>query len=291
MAAPAAGGPARGGACVRLSALCGAGGQARAPLEAAPGPELLGHRAPLAGAPRAAEGEGPAPAAEEALAEAPAVQEGAPGPKGSETPGPAGTPRDQTPASTKARSAKAPRLDALDAPRWLCSCMIVCYHFYKEELGVFAEWGSAWTQFFFVLSGFVLAYVEMARPVSKAPNISQLEYLRKRLITVYPTYLLALLLRMLTNRIYHPAFDWAVLPMHVLLIQSWVPICIEKEAHPREICVDFPIACGPADSHVLCATQRWNGVAWFMSCLVVYWLLLRPLARHFRTYSIGACPT
>merc|ERR1712045_381267 len=64
---------------------------------------------------------------------------------------------------------------------------------------------------------------------------------------------------------------------------------IEKDAQPREICIKFPIACGPEDGEVLCASQRWNGVAWFMSCLILYWLLLRPLARHFRKYSLRAC--
>jgi len=33
----------------------------------------------------------------------------------------------------------------------------------------------------------------------------------------------------------------------------------------------------------------WNGPAWFMSALVVYWLLLRPLTRYFRNVPLTSC--
>lgn len=169
-------------------------------------------------------------------------------------------------SKAKHEQGKAPRLDALDAPRWLASCMIVAYHRYEKDLGMFGTWGSAWTQFFFVLSGFVLGYVEMARPVEKAPKLSQLQYVRKRLVTVYPTYVFALVCRVLQWNWGHAWFDWAILPMHLFLMQAWVPICTWK--------------------YYQCASQAWNGVAWFMSALIPYWLLLRPLAKHFRDYSL-----
>jgi len=87
-----------------------------------------------------------------------------------------------------------PQLDTLDAIRWIASIQIVLSHFYfgantkTFDLGYFSYQGKNWTQMFFILSGFILGYVEMARPTARDPKLSQLQYLRKRLITVYPVY-------------------------------------------------------------------------------------------------------
>eukprot|EP00928_Gymnodinium_smaydae_P093074 TRINITY_DN7709_c0_g2_i1.p1 TRINITY_DN7709_c0_g2~~TRINITY_DN7709_c0_g2_i1.p1 ORF type:complete len:492 (+),score=42.34 TRINITY_DN7709_c0_g2_i1:63-1478(+) len=167
---------------------------------------------------------------------------------------------------------QSPRLEALDGPRWVASVMIICFHFYEEQLGKFALWGSCWTSFFFMLSGFVLAYVEMARPVDKPTKMTQLQYVRKRLVTVYPTYVATLVLAIFVGA-QHSTAAWISLPFNFILAQAWLPITFTIDDH-----------------NYMCMGQgEWTTVAWFLSVLVVYWFLLRPLARCFRKLSLSSC--
>mmetsp|Transcript_81016 Transcript_81016/g.203957 ORF Transcript_81016/g.203957 Transcript_81016/m.203957 type:complete len:876 (-) Transcript_81016:418-3045(-) len=160
----------------------------------------------------------------------------------------------------------APRLEALDAVRWIASVQIVLCHFYDYT------WGCAWTQFFFVLSGFVLSYVEMARPVGKGPQISQLRYVTHRAVTLYPTYIVTLVVGAIQWS-GHSALDWMTLPLHLLLMQSWFPITYKKLGR---------------DSWQWSGLQ-WAQVSWFVSVLVIYWLMLRPLTRRVRRMSLTSC--
>jgi len=151
----------------------------------------------------------------------------------------------------------------LDAPRYFASIHIVCFHYYD---GSYFKLGGLWTQFFFVLAGFLLAYAEMIRPVSKATNMGRLKYLRKRLITIYPLYALSICL-LLTRPAYHQSCEceWEVLPLHIFLLQGIVQVD----------------CCKPYGA--------WNGPAWFLSALVVYWLVTLDLCRCFRTLSLKQC--
>lgn len=159
----------------------------------------------------------------------------------------------------------APRLEALDAQRWLASVQVIAFHFYNYT------WGSIWTQFFFVLSGFVLAYVEMARPSSKVNKVTQMGYVRNRLITIYPTYCLVMLLSELQWQ--HSAMDWITLPLHLLLMQAWFPITYRMEG-----------------ALIWSWTgMQWVQVAWFVSVLVLYWLILRPVTRLVRQLTLRVC--
>lgn len=198
------------------------------------------------------------------------------------------TPGAQTSRATSAstRTAKAaPRLEALDALRWIASIQIVFSHFYidaqkgrtdwfvppaaGEWWPQFARYGKNWTQFFFILSGFVLGYAEMMRPVG-ATTLSQLRYLRKRLITIYPTYLFAMLAYMLQVHLFGPvtSFQWAAMPPSLVLVQSWVVVCGDQ----------------PMEN----TSFAWNTPAWFLSALMLYWLTLRPVAGFFRHRSLLA---
>merc|ERR1712054_423614 len=62
-----------------------------------------------------------------------------------------------------------PRFDALEATRWIASCHIVAYHFYGQQLQLagFLMFGGHWVQYFFMLSGFLLAYSEMTKPLKR----------------------------------------------------------------------------------------------------------------------------
>ena len=161
---------------------------------------------------------------------------------------------------------KAAKLEGLDGSRWVASVLIVLNHFYSDQIGAFAEWGSHWTQFFFCLSGFILAYVELARSPDKVEQQSTLEYVKRRLITTYPTYLLAIAITASQSEVKPTA--WLLLPLNILMMHCWVPVCWPDESS------SFP------SRGVRCQFNQFTTTGWFMSVLVVYWCMLRPLARR-----------
>lgn len=190
-----------------------------------------------------------------------------------------------SPGGTGRNARSAPRFEALDALRWIASIQIVFSHFYidghrgrphrvalpgaGEWWPQFALYGSNWTQFFFILSGFVLGYAEMARPAG-ATRLSQLQYVRKRLIAIYPTHVFALLVYALQLNVsgHVTSFMWASLPPTLLLLQSWVVVC--------------------ADSGFETSASSWNVPCWFLSALMLYWLTLRSVAGFFRARCLSA---
>lgn len=165
-------------------------------------------------------------------------------------------------AEEEASASGAPRLEALDAQRWMASVQIIAFHFYNFT------WGCVWTQFFFVLSGFLLAYAEMAKP---AKQMSQYAYIRRRLVTIYPTYIFVLVLSELQWN--HSAMDWLTLPLHLMLAQAWFPITYRME-----------------NNLIWSWTgMQWVQVSWFMSVLVLFWLILRPVVKIVRCFSLKVC--
>merc|ERR1719384_3119858 len=122
---------------------------------------------------------------------------------------------------------KAPHLTLLDAPRWIASAHVVGYHYYEGSIAYFHS-GGVWTQFFFVLGGFLLAYSEMTRPVAKRQAMTTWQYVRKRLITIYPLYTFSLLLILFTM-VPRTTFNWVTLPLHFMLLQAILPISWKYE--------------------------------------------------------------
>jgi len=169
-------------------------------------------------------------------------------------------------------AAGTPQLSALDAPRWIASAHIVGSHFYAKAIPYFKT-GGMWTQYFFIMSGFLLSYVEMARPPHKRSKTTQLQYLRKRLIVIYPIYMFSLVL-LLFNLPNRSMFSWGVLPLHIFLLQAILPICRREP--------DWGI-------YSQCASGEYNNTCWFISVLIVYWLLIHPFTRIFERVSARSC--
>jgi len=146
----------------------------------------------------------------------------------------------------------APRFCALDGCRYVASCSIVWCHFYRNVDSNIADWSSTWTQFFFVLSGFVLTHAENARPSRE--TVSTLFYVRKRLVTILPTYwfYIVLLIARQNISIYHTNQAMCT-GAAVLLLHAWLPGCI----YIWNLCL-------------------WP--TWFISALMFFWMILRPLA-------------
>lgn len=194
------------------------------------------------------------------------------------------------------------RFEGLVFSRYVASCWIVGYHYYghasfdgpEAETGGVAlstsqqdialrvlGWGTLWTQYFFFLSGFVLATARLssARPDDLKPT---LRFVADRLSTTYPLYLLSLVL-MLWNRAYAfgymTATDFVNLGLHVLLLQAWWPdmVCAWRTSQHY------------AGHTVNTGMIHWNTPAWFMSALLFYWFLFKPLYRCLRLLPRRYC--
>jgi len=169
---------------------------------------------------------------------------------------------------------RAPRLKGLDGSRFIAASCIICYHFYDPVLGSFAHGGSSWISYFFFLSGFVLAYRDFTTPKA-VQRLSALKYLKHRLIKVYPIYIFALLTVLFeATRLDHTPFEWGCLPLHFAMAQAWFPICSDWNTK--------------VDDYQCCSTS-WNSIGWFMSTIIPFWLLGRPLVLVFRRATVFAC--
>jgi len=164
---------------------------------------------------------------------------------------------------TKPPAAQKDHLHALGVARLLASIHIVLGHLYAKGATAqvyFFGWGYTWVPWFFMLSGFVLAH---ARLNSRDPNKidGPYKHIAKRLSTIFPMYafgvFLAMLIRILRNQKL-PGYD--VLVPQSFLMQSWVPLWTEQALL----------------SH-----------CWFLSNMVVYWIVFGPVYKLIRNLSLA----
>ncbi len=156
-------------------------------------------------------------------------------------------------------AARRPPLPALTGLRTLLAMSIVFFHFKPPYMGALSpifDNGFIFVGFFFLLSGFILAYNYADRP-----TLNKREFWIARFSRLYPVYLLGLAVsfQMLRSEwgAHSRAEFWQGVVLTPLLLQGWVP--------------------GLA--------TFWNTVAWTLSCEVMLYLafpyLVRiPLPRH-----------
>eukprot|EP00931_Biecheleriopsis_adriatica_P049161 TRINITY_DN28425_c0_g1_i1.p1 TRINITY_DN28425_c0_g1~~TRINITY_DN28425_c0_g1_i1.p1 ORF type:complete len:1772 (+),score=388.07 TRINITY_DN28425_c0_g1_i1:296-5317(+) len=144
--------------------------------------------------------------------------------------------------------------------RAMASCHVVVGHLYaRGDLPnhyVFG-WGFTWVPWFFMLSGFILCTSELRRPTDSG----SLDYVAKRLVTIYPLYAVGLVISFLIaySKGAHTPDTW-VLVLQAWLLQAWVP-------QAAEFCLQMQ--------------------CWFLSCLLFYWVLFPPLASQVRQMSLN----
>lgn len=147
------------------------------------------------------------------------------------------------------------KLPSLTSLRAFAALFVFVFHLNSAGIITFApaKLGYSGVAFFFVLSGFLLAWAD--RRGSSSPQF----YLR-RFARIYPAHLLMLVVVLCL-----PDGDGARGPLptllHLLLIQAWVP--------------DFAY------------TYSLNGVAWSLSCELAFYLLFPLLILVTRGRSIG----
>lgn len=107
-------------------------------------------------------------------------------------------------------------IKVLTSWRGIFAVCIVCFHFGMHE---FDQMILAGVSFFFMTSGFLSAM----RYEDKSFSIKW--FYTRRLFRIFPLHWLALALMILLDlsRIHHFSYGWD-LPLHVALLQSWVPV-------------------------------------------------------------------
>ncbi len=129
-----------------------------------------------------------------------------------------------------------PRLPLLTSLRFLAAFEVVVFHCGSEFIGLLAspvqmffQHGYEAVSFFFVLSGFVLAYAYHS-PSRHSSSVVRWSYYRARLIRIYPVYVLGLLLAApifywssVVKQTTDPTVAVAALGLVPLLLQSWNP--------------------------------------------------------------------
>jgi len=133
--------------------------------------------------------------------------------------------------STNKRLARGGALDAL---RFLAAAFIVVFHFGDEAptplraLHVFFDRGYLATDFFLLLSGFVLAHAY--GPSILSGRLGMAQFVLKRLARNYPAHvitlgglvLMVLAALALGRPLSHPEqYDWSAIPAHLLLMHGW----------------------------------------------------------------------
>ena len=116
------------------------------------------------------------------------------------------------------------RIEQLTFTRFLAALVIVVYHFGIDippftHPSVSFLFSNVGISYFFVLSGFVMIIA-----YSKSGNaINPIVYFKNRFARVYPVYLIALLLTLLTMWICYIPIDTIAVGLNVVMLQSWFP--------------------------------------------------------------------
>ena len=191
-------------------------------------------------------------------------------------------PKPPAAAAAPAPIPRAKRRNALGVSRYIASCWICAFHYYKgfgseNRYGIavtgnywpsagawdgarhYFSWGCTWTSYFFFLSGFVLA---LSRLDSSSPDKLKptLRFVADRLVTTYPIYLLGLLLEVVyvADKLYeYGRMEWVTFLKHILMVQSWwatQAMTFWQQQEP----------------------------AWFMSALLFYWAIFNVSYRVLR---------
>lgn len=153
---------------------------------------------------------------------------------------------------------RARYLPALTTMRGLAALWVMLFHidvslFYRNlgplvphDLTGLITSGYLWVDFFFILSGFVIAHVYGGRFASGLTIASVRDYLRHRFLRIYPLHLFTLLLLIL--------FAWRVAALAPHLVDDSVASYFAPEALPSNI-----LLMNAMNQHVYLS---WNIVSW-----------------------------
>ena len=193
-----------------------------------------------------------------------------------------------TPPRTSRRT--TPHLKALTGARFFAALLVVAYHFLRvpvatgpgllhvmtQALSNLVASGFTGVSFFFILSGFILAYTYIVP--TRGLRVTPRRFWLARVARLYPIYLLALVVAFI------PYLGWGA---------SSAQSCLgtPASAAPHHAAVTGVAAIFMVQAWLPCA-MRWNPPAWSLSAEAFFYLLF-PLiavgiARLRRRHLIGA---
>ncbi len=208
-------------------------------------------------------------------------------------------------------SPRLPAIDALTSLRSLAALWVVAHHFHSSLeillpglhwLAPLLEIGHVAVPFFFILSGYVLAY-NYAADLRRVALVGYWTFVARRFARIYPVHLVALLcvLAMIlasglggvvVNRL--DKFSWTDLVLNLFLVQTWVPdFHLNWNGPAWSISSEwfayllFPFVC-PGLDRLARTRQVWIGLA--LSWAASVWLATYQGVLPFR-YLLSVVPT
>lgn len=121
------------------------------------------------------------------------------------------------------------QLDQITFTRFIAAISVVFFHYGQTVFPANITFlfenltaGPIAVGYFYVLSGFIMAIAYYQPDNAQQIGINKKKYWVARFARIYPVYLLALLLIVAAK--YKTLSDqWETLPLHLLLLQSWIP--------------------------------------------------------------------
>ena len=160
-----------------------------------------------------------------------------------------------------AKPASSGKIAALAGARAFPPLMVVTFHFSEghhysgwRPLDFLATRGYLWVEFFFVLSGFILAYAYWTKLKELFTRSGYLAFLRARLIRLYPLHLFMLLLLLAM-----------VLGLRALAAQGGYLSIFDAKYHQDVSVKGFWLSLLLVHAWNSMGTLTWNGVSWFVS--------------------------
>jgi len=121
------------------------------------------------------------------------------------------------------------QLDQITFTRFIAALTVVFFHYGQNIFPANVSFlfenitaGPIAVGYFYVLSGFIMAIAYYQPNPKKQQPLNKKKYWVARFARIYPVYLLALLI-IVAAKYKTLSADWATLPLHLLLLQSWIP--------------------------------------------------------------------
>ncbi len=121
------------------------------------------------------------------------------------------------------------QLDQITFTRFIAAITVVFFHYGQSVFPASVPFlfenitaGPIAVGYFYVLSGFIMAIAYYQIDINQRDKFNKVKYWIARFARIYPVYLVALLI-IAAAKFKTLGQDWETLPLHLFLLQSWIP--------------------------------------------------------------------